>query len=97
MATGQPVDSLLDVDTAMLLTLAEVYEERWTRTDELIASLIEVVDASAWRVVSPHLKKGTRPPTPLRVPRPGQPQRRHRRKATSDDLKRLFGGGAYAD
>lgn len=96
MATGQPLDALLDADTAMLATLAEVYEERWTRTDELVASLIEVVDASAWRVVSPHLKKGARPPKPLRVPRPGQPQRRHRRKATAEDLKRLFGGGTFA-
>lgn len=94
MATGQPVDSLLDVDTAMLLTLADVYEQRWTRTDELVASLIEVVDASGWRVVSPHLEKGARTPKPLRVPRPGQ--RRQKRKATSDDLKRMFGGGTFA-
>lgn len=67
----------------------------WTVTDHLIASLIEVTDAAAWRSLLPHLKKGFKP-QPITVPRPGQHTQRRskKRKATSADLKEIFGGGA---
>lgn len=77
----------------MLATLADVYASGWTRTDELLASLIEMVDDTGWRAVSPYLKKSAKPKRVV-VPRPGV-KRRHRRKATADDLKRMFGGGRY--
>jgi hypothetical protein len=68
----------------------------WSRSDHLLAALIELVDVSSWRAVAPHVKKGWRPPKPVQVPRPGSTQRRTKRNATSADLARIFGAaGRY--
>jgi hypothetical protein len=67
----------------------------WGVSEHLLASLIEVVDAVSWRPVLPHVKRGWKQPKAVQVPRPHQQERSRRRRATSEDLKRIFGGGAY--
>lgn len=71
----------------------------WGVSDYLLATLIEVTDAVSWRPVMPHAKKGWKPPKPIEVPRPalgaaGEPKKKKRRKATSEDLARMFGEAA---
>ncbi len=106
MATGQPLDVLLDCDERLLLTLAEVHGEQWSRLEHLVADLIEVVDASGLRSISVGLKQSDRKklPKPVEVPRPGA--RRKRRKGTTmGQLIRMTGaapqhvprGGGDAD
>lgn len=68
----------------------------WTLTDHLIASVVDALrDVSYSALVGPHadpkkLRK-IKPPEP--VPRPGT-HGRPRKRASSDDLKRIFGGAA---
>lgn len=88
----------LPVDSA--LVRAEVGPAaHWGVTEHLLASLIETVDAVSWRPVLPQVKKGWKPPPPLHIDRPVahgvQQSRKQKRKATSADLKRMFGGGRY--
>ncbi len=45
-------------------------ESRWTTDQELLATLIETVDAASLRVARLLGKKGARWPKPVRVPRP---------------------------
>lgn len=80
----------LPVDSALKRDIPEL--GGWTTTDHLLALLIEVVDAAGWRAVLPHMKKGARP-TPITVPRPASPPE-PKRRATSDDLVRMFAGTA---
>lgn len=65
----------------------------WGVAEHLMAALIEVVDATSWRPVLPHAKKGWTPPKGIQVPRPGTeaPKQVKRRKATSEDLASIFG------
>lgn len=63
---------------------------QWTTTDELLAQLIEMSDAVGLRHLSALGAK--RLPKPYRVPRPFAPPKPARRKATSEDLRRMFGG-----
>jgi len=46
----------------------------WGNVEELLASLIEVIDATSWRAVMPHAKANWKPPKPLSIPRPGAPK-----------------------
>lgn len=64
-------------------------ETAWTQTHELLASLIEVEDRVGLRHLSALGAK--RLPKPLDIPRPYKPKPK-RRKATADDLKKMFGG-----
>lgn len=64
---------------------------KWSQTDELLACLIEVTD----RVHLRHLSAlgAKRLPKPVTVNRPKAPSAKPaRRKATSEDLRRIFGG-----
>ena len=63
----------------------------WTQTHELLATLIEVTDAVHLRHLSAITKRGTRLPKPLSITRPNV-KPKQRRKATADDLKKIFGG-----
>jgi hypothetical protein len=67
----------------------------WTITDHLLASAIDALGVVSYHaLVGPHADpkklRGVKPPP--RITRPGV--RPERRKATSDDLKRMFGGAA---
>lgn len=63
----------------------------WGLTQELLAGLIEVVDAGSWRAVSPYMKKNAKPKL-LHVPRPHEESpRTERRQATPEDLVELLG------
>jgi hypothetical protein len=75
VATGFPPGDLLGLDEMMLVTLAEVHAEHWTRTEHLLADLVEVIDSgNATLEHSVYGKKGTKRRKPLEVPRPRTPQ-----------------------
>lgn len=57
----------------------------------MLASLIEVVDATSWRAVMPHANKNWRPPKPLKIPRPGQEQRRRQPGISMAKFRQLVG------
>jgi len=67
----------------------------WTVTDHLLATTVDALGVVAWNaLVGPHAdpKKLRRLKPPERLARPGaQPERKQRRKATSADLRELFG------
>lgn len=60
----------------------------WTTQEELLSTIAEVVDYGNRLFYAANTKKGSKQPKPLFIPRPTQPKRR---KANSDDLKRIFG------
>lgn len=71
----------------------------WTITDHLLASVVDALGVVSHNaLVGPHAdpKKLRSIKPPDRFPRPGAAQRRKpkRRRASSDDLKRMFAGAA---
>ena len=71
---------------------ASTPEAEWSTTDHLLAGLIEVLDQTSWRAVMPHAKKGWKPPPPLKVPRPGDPEPAPRERGLSmAAFRRLLG------
>lgn len=62
----------------------------WGNTEELLAVLAEQVDAGNRLFFAAHAKKGTRPPKPLEIRRPGQVQQR-RRQSSPAEVARFFG------
>lgn len=67
----------------------------WTVTDHLLALVVDSLGITAYNaLLGPHAdpKKLRRVKPPERLPRPGA--RPQRRRASSDDLKRMFGAGA---
>lgn len=54
----------------------------WTDERELLATQIEVLDALRRAFVVAHSKQGTRPPEPIRVPRPWQTAEKTKRRGT---------------
>lgn len=69
----------------------------WTLTDHLLASVVDAVQGVGYSaLIGPHADpkklRGVKPPPP--VHRPGAQTKRPRRRATSDDYKRIFGGSA---
>lgn len=84
LVAGLPRDSAFFVS-------AHPEAARWSQTDELVATLIEVTD----RVHLRHLRAlgATQLPKGIVIPRPQSPAApAPKRKATSEDLKRIFGG-----
>lgn len=70
----------------------------WTLTDHLLASVIDGLGVVAYNsLVGPHAdpRRLRRIKPPATFPRPTTTHRRQRRKATSEDLKAMFGGGVY--
>lgn len=57
----------------------------------MLASLIEVVDATSWRAVMPHAGKNWKPPKPLRVPRPGDEHHRRKPGISMSKFRQLVG------
>lgn len=85
----------LPLDAAVFRSLPE--HAGWTITDHLLASVIDTLGVVSHNVlVGPHAdpKKLRKIKPPERVPRPSLRKPPRRRKATSDDLKRMFGGAA---
>lgn len=67
----------------------------WTVSDHLLASTVDALGMVAYSaLVGPHADprklRSMKPPKPMMRPGMAKP----RRRATSDDLKRLFGDGA---
>lgn len=52
----------------------------WTYTEELLALIAEILDQSTRLFIMANSKKGTKPPDPLEIQRPGQPSRKEREK-----------------
>jgi hypothetical protein len=67
----------------------------WTRTDHLLAALIEVTDAAGWRNLAPHVKKGAKLPKPITIDRPGV--KKAKRQTSPAELVARFGGSTVAD
>lgn len=96
LATGIPVNDLLDLDEAMLLTLREVYENSWTRSEHLIATVVDAVQIAAYNaLVGPHADpkklRNVKAPKPIERPH----LRRKKRKATVAEMVELFGAGGH--
>lgn len=67
----------------------------WSNTEELLATLIEVVDRGQLWFWDVHTKKGAQRPKSIEITRPGeQPAKKVRRPATSAELKAFFGNAA---
>ncbi len=87
---------LLDLDEDALEALGAVYAERWSRTDDLLASIFDAIQALTWHTRrAPYLgEQGVkalnkeRPPSPLA--RPGQELAR-RRGTTIGELMAMEG------
>lgn len=73
---------------------------QWDLKAELLASLIEVIDYGNRNFIMANSKKGTKPPQPIRVPRPTDSASRALpmetaeppRHATASEIKAFFGG-----
>jgi hypothetical protein len=65
-------------------------EGQWTTAEELLATLIEVVDQGNRLVIMANTKKGTRVPDPIEIPRPYD--RAHRRLSTIEEQRKFFAG-----
>jgi hypothetical protein len=66
---------------------------QWKHTEELLAVIAELIHENTRAFVVVNSKKGGRPPEPLKITRPYQQSiKKARRKATSEDLVKMFGG-----
>lgn len=60
----------------------------WTTTDELLAALIEVTDRNGIWFFQANVKKGTKVPPRIHVPRPWDKKKSERGgKSTADEVK----------
>lgn len=65
----------------------------WGITEELLAKIIEIIDLGNRQFVMANVKKGTRIPDPIRIPRPGE-LKKSRRTASANEIVELLGGSA---
>lgn len=67
----------------------------WRNTEELLATLIEVIDYGNRLFIMANSKKGARHPKPIKVIRPYQPEpeRPRRRQATGEEMRAFFSSG----
>lgn len=89
LVRGIPAESALGFSTG-------TYRPGWGPTEELLAIVAEVVDYGNRLYFKAHSKRGAQQPKPLAITRPPDPNAppKKRRKATSEELKELFGGAA---
>lgn len=66
--------------------------DHWTTTDELLATLIEIVDATSLRLARLWTKKGTTLPKPVSIPRPYEPSRPPVMSMSDPRVRQFFGG-----
>jgi hypothetical protein len=57
--------------------------QRWSKTEMLLATLIDEIRVLRWVYVSAHSKEGARPMAPAPVPRPGVGKKERRPFASS--------------
>lgn len=74
----------LPADSATASELSD--DAGWSRTDMLLARLIEAAELQLWVDVCKGLKKGNRPPRPARIPRPGVKADEHERRIGSGPI-----------
>lgn len=89
LVRGIPAESALGISTGAL-------RPGWGATEELLATVVELVDAGNRSFFRVHSKRGAQQPKPIKVTRPADPNEppKRRRKATSEDLVAMFGGAA---
>lgn len=83
------MNALLDLDEEMLVTLRDVHDEQWTRTEMLLATVVDLLQLVAHNaLIGPHVDpkalRKLKAPEPLE--RPGVSSKRHRRGTTLGDL-----------
>lgn len=65
---------------------------RWGNLEELLALNTEVLDLHARQFVLANSKKGTAAPKPyVKILRPGEAEKKKKRKATPEEIRRFFG------
>ena len=69
--TGIAPSELLAMDEGLFDALIDAVDKRWTRENELLATLVEVEHAHLLAYLRVHSKSGARLPEPFRVERPG--------------------------
>lgn len=80
------------------LALGDPRATGWGNVEELLAALVEVVDAGNRLFFRANTKRGQRQPDPIEVPRPergtGETEdvRAPKRQATSEEIRAFFGG-----
>lgn len=89
----------LPTDAALFRSMDEM--GGWTVSDHLLATIADRLGVVAYNALvgshaDPKKLRRAKPPEP--IPRPTTPHHRPRprRRATSDDLKAMFGGGSVA-
>lgn len=87
---------LLELDEDMLVTLRDVHETTWSRTEHLLATIADALGIVGYNaLVGPHVDpkslRQTRPPEPL--PRPGVQAPKKRRGTTLGELKKMMSRG----
>lgn len=73
------------------------YGAGWTYTEELLATIAELIDRADRNFIAAHSKRNARKPRPIQITRPGELARRKRRRnATGEELAAMVGklGGA---
>jgi hypothetical protein len=73
----------------MLQAVEDAMSERWSNTDELLATLIELIDG--WRLMwaRANVKKGTKLPEPVRIRRPHERDVQPERVSPGELMRRL--------
>jgi hypothetical protein len=81
--------------------IAERHLHGWSNTEELLAIACELIDQSNRLFFQANSKKGSKPPKPIEIRRPGRDdpsptsaETGRRRQATSEELRAFFGGAA---
>lgn len=63
----------------------------WTANEELLASLIEVVDLGNRWFFGANTKKGSQQPKPIKIPRPRDDEKEPRKPSTPDEIQSFMG------
>lgn len=64
----------------------------WGTTEELLATIAELVDLGNRQVVMLNSKKGSKAPKPLNIKRPWEVKKEPKRAASADEISELMGG-----
>lgn len=65
---------------------------RWSSTDELLSSLIEVTDRNGRWFAQVHARKGSKVPDPVRIPRPWEREEKSL-VSSPEQVRAFFSGG----
>lgn len=91
----------IPLDGAIGQALGTLKSKGWGTVEELLAGLVEQVDATNRLLYRINSKRGTSQPKPIKVPRPDPDPRqtdpvargpKKKRPATSEELRAFFGG-----